>query len=40
MTSTERITRDIQGLGVISEVQGIGCTRYTYTKEFKEARDS
>ena len=29
MTSTERIARDIESLGVISEVQGIGCTRYT-----------
>ena len=39
MNSTQRIARDIESLGVISEVQGIGCTRYTYTKEFKEARD-
>ena len=29
MNSTQRIARDIESLGVISEVQGIGCTRYT-----------
>jgi allantoate deiminase len=38
-TKTERIQKDIETLAQYSSVQGIGCTRYTYTKEFAQARD-
>lgn len=38
-TKVERIQRDIETLAQYSQVQGIGCTRYTYTKEFAQARD-
>jgi len=38
-TSVERIRRDIDTLAKYSSVQSEGCTRFTYTKEFAEARD-
>ena len=38
-TKVERIQKDIESLARYSQVQGIGCTRYTYTKEFAQARD-
>lgn len=38
-TKTERIQRDIETLAKYSSVVSDGCTRYTYSKEFKEARD-
>lgn len=38
-TKLERIQRDIETLAQFSCVEGIGCTRYTYTKEFAQARD-
>ena len=38
-TKVERIQKDIESLAQYSQVQGIGCTRYTYTKEFAQARD-
>lgn len=38
-TKVERIQRDIESLAQFSCVEGIGCTRYTYTKEFAQARD-
>lgn len=38
-TNTERIQRDIETLAQYSCVEGIGCTRYTYSKEFAQARD-
>lgn len=38
-TKTERIQRDIETLAKYSSVVSEGCTRYTYSKEFKEARD-
>lgn len=38
-TKTERIQKDIENLGRYSSVEGIGCTRYTYTREFAQARD-
>lgn len=38
-TRVERIQKDIETLAQYSQVQGIGCTRYTYTKEFAQARD-
>lgn len=38
-TKTERIQKDIDTLAQYSCVEGIGCTRYTYTKEFAQARD-
>lgn len=38
-TKLERIQKDIETLAQFSCVEGIGCTRYTYTKEFAQARD-
>ena len=38
-TNLERIQRDIEELAKFTCVEGIGCTRYTYTKEFAGARD-
>lgn len=38
-TKVERIQKDIESLAQYSQVQGIGCTRFTYTKEFAQARD-
>ena len=38
-TNLERIQRDIEELAKFSCVEGIGCTRFTYTKEFAQARD-
>ena len=38
-TSTERIQRDIENLAKYSSVVSTGCTRFTYSKEFAEARD-
>lgn len=38
-TRLDRITRDIEELAKFSCVEGIGCTRFTYTKEFARARD-
>ncbi|MCI8513611.1 MAG: Zn-dependent hydrolase [Lachnospiraceae bacterium] len=38
-TKVERIQRDIETLARYSSVEGIGCTRYTYTKEYAQARD-
>ena len=38
-TNKGRIEKDILALGAISCVEGIGCTRYTYTDEFAKARD-
>lgn len=38
-TRTENIQKDIETLARFSCVEGIGCTRYTYTKEFAQARD-
>lgn len=39
LTSVDRIKRDIEILAGFSSVEGIGCTRFTYSKEFAEARD-
>ena len=39
LTKTERIQKDIESLAKFSCVEGIGCTRYTYTKEFRQAAD-
>lgn len=39
LTKTERIQKDIETLAKFSCVEGIGCTRYTYTKEFRQAAD-
>lgn len=38
-TKTERIQKDIETLAQYTTVAGIGCTRYTYTKEYAQARD-
>ena len=38
-TKIERIQKDIETLAQFSCVEGIGCTRFTYTKEFAQARD-
>ena len=38
-TKTERIQKDIDTLAQYSYVEGIGCTRFTYTREFEQARD-
>lgn len=38
-TSLDRIRTDIETLAQYSCVEGIGCTRYTYTEEFARARD-
>lgn len=38
-TKVERIQRDIENLAQFTCVEGIGCTRFTYTKEFAGARD-
>lgn len=38
-TKIERIQKDIETLAQYSCVEGIGCTRFTYTKEFAQARD-
>ncbi len=38
-TRTDRIQRDIEELAKFSCVEGIGCTRFTYTKEWRQARD-
>lgn len=38
-TKLERIQKDIESLAKFSCVEGIGCTRFTYTKEFAQARD-
>ena len=38
-TKTERIQKDIDTLAQYSCVEGIGCTRFTYTREFEQARD-
>ena len=38
-TNVERIQRDIENLAQFTCVEGIGCTRFTYTKEFAGARD-
>ena len=38
-TNIERIQKDIETLAQFSCVEGIGCTRFTYTKEFAQARD-
>lgn len=38
-TRADRIQKDIDTLGSYSSVKTIGCTRYTYTKEFAQARD-
>ncbi|MBR3706079.1 MAG: hydantoinase/carbamoylase family amidase, partial [Firmicutes bacterium] len=38
-TNVERIQKDIESLAQFSCVEGIGCTRFTYTKEFAQARD-
>ena len=38
-TRVDRIQKDIESLAKFSCVEGIGCTRYTYTKEFAQARD-
>ena len=38
-TNVERIQRDIENLAKFTCVEGIGCTRFTYTKEFAGARD-
>ncbi len=35
----DRIQRDIEELAKFSCVKGIGCTRFTYTKEWCSARD-
>ena len=39
LTKVERIQKDIESLAQFSRVEGIGCTRYTYTKEFRQAAD-
>ena len=39
LTKVERIQKDIENLAQFSCVEGIGCTRYTYTKEFRQAAD-
>ena len=39
LTKTERIQKDIESLAKFSCVEGIGCTRYTYTQEFRQAAD-
>ena len=39
LTKVERIQKDIESLAQFSCVQGIGCTRFTYTKEFRQAAD-
>ena len=39
ITKCERIQKDIETLAQFSCVEGIGCTRYTYTKEFRQAAD-
>lgn len=39
LTKVERIQKDIESLAQFSCVEGIGCTRYTYTKEFRQAAD-
>ena len=38
-TNLSRIQKDIETLAQFSCVEGIGCTRFTYTKEFAQARD-
>ena len=38
-TRLDRIQRDIEELARFTCVEGIGCTRFTYTKEFAGARD-
>ena len=38
-TRTERIRRDIEELAKFSCVKSAGCTRFTYTEEWKKARD-
>ena len=38
-TRTERIRSDIENLAGFSAVEGMGCTRYSYTREFAQARD-
>ncbi len=38
-TKLERIQKDIESLAQFSCVEGIGCTRFSYTKEFADARD-
>lgn len=38
-TNIRRIQKDIETLAQFSCVEGIGCTRFTYTKEFAQARD-
>ena len=38
-TRTDRIRKDIETLAQYSCVEGIGCTRFTYTEEFAKARD-
>ena len=38
-TNIERIQKYIETLAQFSCVEGIGCTRFTYTKEFAQARD-
>ena len=38
-TRLDRIQRDIEELAKFTCVEGIGCTRFTYTKEFAGARD-
>ena len=39
LTKVERIQKDIESLAQFSCVEGIGCTRFTYTKEFRQAAD-
>jgi len=39
LTKVEHIQKDIESLAQFSCVEGIGCTRYTYTKEFRQAAD-
>lgn len=38
-TKLERIQKDIERLAEFSCVEGIGCTRFTYSREFAQARD-
>ena len=38
-TRFDRIQKDIGELAKFTSVEGIGCTRFTYTKEFAAARD-
>ena len=38
-TRLDRIQRDIEEMAKFTCVEGIGCTRFTYTKEFAGARD-